>query len=345
MRRIPYGGAAPNGDHGWVGVRYCNVLGSRGNRAGAGSVQLRMTHDLTASNSRTALDALLARQAGVISRDQALAAGLSRDMIDHRIMLRRWRPLHPRVYLAAGHRLDDEVAVRAAVLWAGEGAVLSGVAAGWWHGMVERRPATVGITVDRRRHPRPRPGVSVRRRELAPPDRVDRSGLAVTARALTVLEASVELGGPGSQLLDRALQKWVGFPEVYEAYCRNVGCHGSASAARMLTAAADRSASAAERLLVRMLKESGASGWYCAFPAAGYAIDMAFPAARVAVEVDGWAWHMDATRAQADKRRQNALVRHGWIVLRYTWHDLVERPRAVLAEIAHEVRRGTAVAG
>ena len=40
------------------------------------------------------------------------------------------------------------------------------------------------------------------------------------------------------------------FPEVYEAYCRNLGAHGSASAGRMLVAAADRSASVAERLLV-----------------------------------------------------------------------------------------------
>jgi very-short-patch-repair endonuclease len=174
---------------------------------------------------------------------------------------------------------------------------------------------------------------------------VERRGLAVTARPLTVLEAAVELGGPGSLLLDRALQRWVAFPTVYEAYCRNLGSHGSAAAGRMLVAAADRSASIAERLLVRMLRESGAAGWHCGFPAGGYAVDVAFPAARVAVEVDGWAWHMDAERTQADKRRQNALVRQGWTILRYTWHDLTGRPRAVLAEIADAIVRGTPKAG
>ena len=105
-----------------------------------------------------------------------------------------------------------------------------------------------------------------------------------------------------------------------------------------LTAAADRSASVAERLLVRMLRDAGARGFHCGFPASGHLIDIAFPHAMVAVEVDGWAWHMDAARAQADKWRQNALVRARWTILRYTWHDLVERPRAVLAEIAHTVR-------
>lgn len=291
------------------------------------------------------IDTILARQAGVISRDQALAAGLSRAAVDHRIRVRRWRPLHPRVYLAAGHRLDDEAKVRAAVLWAGEGAVLSGVAAAWWYGMAERLPAAVAVTVSRDRHPRRRPGVVVRRRELAASDRAYRRGLDVTARPLTVLEAAVELGSAGSPLLDRALQTSVRFPAVYDAYCRNLGSYGSASAGRMLIAAADRSASVAERLLVRMLKEAGSMGWHCAFPSAGYLIDVAFPLSRVAIEVDGWAWHMDAARALADKRRQNVLVRHGWTILRYTWHDLVGRPRVVLAEIAFEVARGGVAAG
>ncbi len=298
-----------------------------------------------ASVAGMSLDALLARQAGVISRDQAIGSGLSRDAVDHRLRLRRWRPLHPQVYLVGGHRYDDEVQVRAAVLWAGEGAVLSGVAAAWWHGLAERAPTTVGVTVARRRHPRSRSGVSVRRRELAADDLVERDGMVVTAPPLTVLEAAVELGDSGGLLLDRALQRSVRFPAVYAAYCRNLGSHGSASAGRMLVAAADRSTSAAERLLARLLRESGAAGWHRGFPTAGYVIDIAFPAARVAIEVDGWAWHQDAARAQADKRRQNVLVRHGWTILRYTWHDLTTRPRSVLAEIASEVARGMAAAG
>ena len=287
------------------------------------------------------LDTILVRQAGVVSREQALAAGLSPDAVDHRLRLRRWRPLHPRVYLAAGHRLDDEARIRAALLWAGDDAVLSGVAAAWWFGMAEEAPATIGLTVGRDRRPRPRPGVSVRRRDLPAEDLVRWRGLRLTDRPLTVLEAAVELGAPGSLLLDRALQRGVSFPSVYQAYCRNLGARGSAGARNILVAAADRSASAAERLLVRMLRASGAAGWCCGLHAAGYAIDVAFPASFVAVEVDGWAWHMDAVRAQRDKQRQNVLVQQGWTVLRYTWHDLVGRPREVLAEIARAVERGT----
>jgi very-short-patch-repair endonuclease len=291
------------------------------------------------------IDSILVRQAGVITRGQALAAGLSRDAVDHRLRRRWWRPLHPQVYLARGHRHDDEVRVRAALLWAGEGAVLSGVAAAWWYGMVEQLPVVVGVTVPHRRRPRPRRGVAVRRRELAVDDLTVHRGLPVTALPLTALEAAVELGGPGSLFLDRALQRRVTFPAVYEAYCRNLGTRGSATAARMLVAAADRSASVAERLLDRVLRESGCAGWHREFPAGEYRIDFAFPAARVAVEVDGWAWHLDAERTQRDKRRQNALVRQGWTILRFTWHDLTGRPRSVLADIASEVAKGMVRAG
>jgi very-short-patch-repair endonuclease len=54
---------------------------------------------------------------------------------------------------------------------------------------------------------------------------------------------------------------------------------------------------------------------------------------RVAIEVDGWAWHWDAERFRGDRRRQNAVALADWTILRYTWHDLIQRPAQVVAEI------------
>jgi very-short-patch-repair endonuclease len=34
-----------------------------------------------------------------------------------------------------------------------------------------------------------------------------------------------------------------------------------------------------------------------------------------------------------DRQRQNAVVLAGWTVLRFTWHDLTQRPNEVIAEI------------
>ena len=41
----------------------------------------------------------------------------------------------------------------------------------------------------------------------------------------------------------------------------------------------------------------------------------------------------DVDRFRADRSKGNALVRAGWKLLRFTWHDLINRPEYVVAEI------------
>lgn len=173
----------------------------------------------------------------------------------------------------------------------------------------------------------------VRRRDLDPADRCNVGGLWVTGLPLTVVEAAAALGEHGPALLDRALQRRVSFDAVHRAHCRNLGRRGSAAGGALLVAAADRAASQAERLAMRLLRSAGIGGWRRHYWACGYELDLAFDAERVAIEVDGWAWHADAERFRRDRQRQNALVLAGWTVLRFTWQDLTRRPAAVLAEI------------
>src|SRR5215218_3504406 len=182
------------------------------------------------------IELLLVRQAGVISRRQALALGMSGDAVDRRISGRRWRPLHPRVYLTEGQRLTAEARVRAAMLWAGDGAVLSGLAAAWWWGLVADAPPVISITVPRKRNPGSHRGVRIRRRALAPLDLDAARDVAAVARPLAVLEAAVELGDAGGVFLDRALQGHVPFPLVYSAYTRFVGAHGATRAHALIVA-------------------------------------------------------------------------------------------------------------
>jgi very-short-patch-repair endonuclease len=169
-------------------------------------------------------------------------------------------------------------------------------------------------------------------------DRVEVRGVMVTAVPLTVLEAMVALDD-GSQLLDRALQKRVKLAALQQAHCRNLGRWGSAQAARLLSAAADRTASEAERIAIRLFRDAGLTGWQCGYQVGGYEVDIAFPDDWVAVEIDGWAWHSDVERFRHDRQRQNALVLAGWTVLRFTWHDLTHRPSAVVGMIANSVRQ------
>jgi hypothetical protein len=176
------------------------------------------------------LDVLVDGQAGVVGRRQAVAAGMAPQEVDRLLARRRWRPLHPRVYLVAGYALTDEARVRAAALWAGHGAVVAGTAAAWWHGLVATAPATVGLAVPRRR-PAPRPGVLPRRRVLAAGDVVTLRGLAVPVRPLALLDAAVDAGAGGPALLHRTRGHGVGTAELRAVVARSAG---PATAARLL---------------------------------------------------------------------------------------------------------------
>jgi hypothetical protein len=256
------------------------------------------------------LEHLLRRQGGVVTLQQAVALGVAPQTVHRRARDGIWQRLHPSVYLVGGHRLTDEARVRAAWLWAGDGAAVSGPAAAYRHGMLARVPEIIDVTVARRCKPRAPAGIKIRRRDLAPADLIGTRDLWLTAAPLTALETAIALRD-GSVFLDRALQRHVRFPTVYRAFCRNMGWHGSAAAGRLLMAAADRADSAAERLLVRILRDAGIAGWVLGHPVGPWRIDLAFPRQKVAVEVDGWAWHVDAERFRADRRKQNALVRAG----------------------------------
>lgn len=137
--------------------------------------------------------------------------------------------------------------------------------------------------------------------------------------------------------MDSALQSRVELRELWRAHLRNKGRHGSPAARRLLQAASDGARSEAERLFMRILRQAGITGWRANHPVAGYKIDVAFPQQRVAIEVDGWAFHSDPEAFVKDRNRQNALALMGWTVLRFTWLDLTEYPERVVAEIRRAI--------
>lgn len=71
-------------------------------------------------------------------------------------------------------------------------------------------------------------------------------------------------------------------------------------------------------------------------------VDLAFPAAKVAIEYDGRAVHEREDVFARDRQRQNALLAAGWLVLRYTAADLRWRSTALLHEVMTAVTRRAA---
>jgi very-short-patch-repair endonuclease len=278
------------------------------------------------------LDELLRRQDGVLTLAQANYCGLSRHAVNRRVRSGHWRRCSPGVFFVDDRPFTDAARVRAAVWGYGLEAVASGLAAAWWHGLTKFAPGIVEVTVPRSSHHPHRDGVRMRRRDLARIDVVERNALRVTEFALTVVEAAVRFRG-GAVLMDSALQRHVELRDLWRAHLRNKGRHGSPAARRLLQAAADGARSEAKRLLVKLLREAGITGWRTNYPVGGYKVDVGFPKQKVAIEVDGWAFHSDAEVFVKDRNRQNKIALLGWKVLRFTWLDLIEYPERVIAEI------------
>jgi hypothetical protein len=73
-----------------------------------------------------------------------------------------------------------------------------------------------------------------------------------------------------------------------------------------------------------------------------YRLDFAYPELKIAIEVDGYAFHSGLDAYQRDRDRQNHLVAHGWTVLRFTWADVVRRPGYVAQLIAAAIGNSSA---
>lgn len=283
------------------------------------------------------LNELLRCHDGVITISQARAAGLSRQAVNRRVQAGIWRQCSRGVYFVDDRPFDDAARIRAAVWGFGDRGVASGLAAAWWHGLTNFAPDLVEVTVPRAGSGRKRPGARVRRRDLASADVVQRRGLRVTAVPLTVIEAAVR-GRGAPRLMDRALQQDASLGQLWTAHLRNSGRWGSPAARILLQAASDGAHSAAERLFVKLLKEACLTGWRTNYRVGRYRVDVAFPAAKVAIEIDGWAFHVDQDVFQNDRQRQNDIALLGWQVLRFTWLDLNEYPERVLATIHTAIR-------
>jgi hypothetical protein len=72
-------------------------------------------------------------------------------------------------------------------------------------------------------------------------------------------------------------------------------------------------------------------------------LDAAWPDVKLAVELDGAAFHGSHDARERDLRRDAALAALGWVVLRFSYRRLVREPEACRAEILAAYRRRMSV--
>ena len=149
------------------------------------------------TGDRAVLSATLRAQGNVISRRQALACGVTRDALAHRLRPDGpWQRLCPGVYLAQTGAADMSQKEAAALLHAGPGSVLTGPAALYGLGLTTSQPRLFDVLVPVSRRPES-VAFAVMHRTTRMPQRVIREGsrqyalppraLADAARGLTEL--------------------------------------------------------------------------------------------------------------------------------------------------------------
>jgi very-short-patch-repair endonuclease len=64
---------------------------------------------------------------------------------------------------------------------------------------------------------------------------------------------------------------------------------------------------------------------------------------RIVLEADSFEWHGSRHALKRDARRYNALVAAGWLVLRFSWEDVMFEPELVAETLRAVVKRRTEV--
>lgn len=289
----------------------------------------------------------LLRQAGVISRAQALTSGLTSRQVGGLLQRGDWLREWPGVYRLHATAPTPETGLWAALLWLGGDALLADRGALWWWGLTADPPTTWAFVTPLHR-------VSDGKVRLLdvfvdPAERDRHRGIAVLSVPLTVLRAAVEAEeerpGAGIALIDRAKQqRKVTAADLERALDRHPGTWGYRTARRLLERTGDRAHSELERMAVALLRSAGLTGFEVNLSvrlASGRRVelDVAFPERRVVIELDGYAYHSSPEAHRTDLQRANELMAEGWTVRRFTYSDLLADPEGFV-ETVHELLRG-----
>jgi very-short-patch-repair endonuclease len=170
-----------------------------------------------------------------------------------------------------------------------------------------------------------RRGFDLTRRTVDPEWIVTVHGLRCTRPELTAIDLIPEHGG---EYIDLALRAARGrgrqvLNRMWQALEAHSDRRNNKLRRAVLTESRDLPWSAAERLAHAGLRGAGITGWAANFPVhvrtVVFHLDIAFPPALLAVEIDGYRFHSSRDAFELDRQRQNALVCVGWTVLRFTW--------------------------
>jgi very-short-patch-repair endonuclease len=283
---------------------------------------------------------LAAAQHGVVARRQLAAIGVTRSMIETRVGRGLLVPLHRGVYAVGHRRLRREGFWLAAVLAAGPGAALSHRDAAALHGLRLSNRSRIDVTTSR---PNVRGTASItvhRTAELDPADLTTIDAIPVTSVARTLVDLAVIAADHLAAALSEAERQHrldVVALEAAMARTRNRPGPGHAAIHRALAehrrCGAQLTRSELERRFLALLDRQRIATPMTNARVAGHEVDAVWPAHKLVVELDGYAFHHDRRAFQRDRTKANDLTAAGFRVLRFTHDDVLRRPAEIAAQL------------
>src|SRR3954468_8763627 len=279
---------------------------------------------------------LAAKQHGVVTRAQLLAAGLSGPAIHHRVANGRLHRIHRGVYAVGRPQLDRYGRWLAAVLACGPHAALSHRSAAVLWGLIGGEPDPVEISVPLHVH-RTRPGLVVHRRSnLGERDLAKREGIAVTTPARTLADLAGRLS-PGQ--LEAAINEadrlnLIGPEALKRALAGERGSVGAPKLRELLDsrifALTD---SELERRFLRLVRQANLAKPLTGALIGEYRADFYWPSLGLVVETDGLRYHRTPTQQAKDRQRDQAYVLAGLTPLRFTHAQVAREPDRVVSTL------------
>lgn len=294
-----------------------------------------------------AIAALAGSQHGVVTSAQLVAAGLSRDAVQRRLRSGRLHRVHRAVYAVGHPHLSASGRFLAAVLACGPGAVLShaSAAAAWGLRLATGGLIDVTVPTPRRAHI----GIRLHVRPVADDERAFVDRIPVTTVARTLFDLAPALGVRGlERLAARAEADRLASPTSLAALAaRHRGRHGAPAIRSVLARARLTDGATRSELEDRFLALVDAAGLprprlNHPIPVAGRTIvaDAAWPAARVLVELDGYAHHGTREAFERDRERDREALMAGWTTVRATWPQVTDG-RRLAADLTRLVLGGS----
>jgi very-short-patch-repair endonuclease len=290
--------------------------------------------------NHTLLTAFADRQRGLVTWPQASSAGMSRWTWQRAQTAGRLAPVFHGVCRFPEYPVTPQQTILAGVLSCGDGALASHRSAAYLWGVEIAGDEPVDVTVARRGRSPERPGLALHR----PLDLVDlrpsrRDGIPTT----NPLRVLVDLGAVAPDLVERALEHFVirglvsrRAAEATLARHRGRGRHGVAALAGALDtwALGDKPPdSVLEPAMARIVKVHGLPAFVFHLRVGRFIPDFAWPAPRVIAEVDGWEKYTTRGAFEAQMARDAELQALGWMVVHFTWLQVVRRPGLVVERL------------